>query len=1018
MTENIIQNMISQLGQSQKDRTPRELGVHFSDIDERTPADLLVLARRLAKFVNYYANNIVTPTGNWEPFFPFNEADARKLLEDEAGKTTPHLALLIAFCKLYERPREVINRITGQHLDFFYRRALQFTGKAAVPDRAHVLIELKKNAASISIGPENVFSAGKDDTGVELIYAPTAETVIGAAKVASLRSIHAGQSGHGIVRFAPIANSADGAGAELPKAEPKWYAFGHEDLPTARIGFAVASPVLRMREGTRKVKASLTLGNVDSAKVNNSALEGAFEIFVTGEKTWLGPYGPSSNIVGNVLSLEFDIAASETAVTDYNAAIHGYSYGAQAPVMQVLLKSGNPNFGYNDLKDLTVQKVKVYVEVNEVTSLVLESDGGALDPKKAFLPFGPQPAVGSRFIIGYSEALSKNLSEVSIKVQWKGAPSSFSTHYTNYGVTVSDGYFTASVSFADGGSWVEKKAGVKLFDPRTDSSVTLTFSPGGASTSPAVSEGAKVYALSTAGGEWALNAAIRQVQLNPVFARFRTVVPEPRPGFITLSLEKDFLHATYQVKYVENVMKYSKGQTATLVILNEPYTPTVQAISMSYKAHTDDVNIASPGLNDFASLDARFFHIRCFGQMREHRYQREQFGFVTDKNVSLLPKYDNEGEFLISLSSLKARDSVSILFQVAEGSADPELEQEDVQWFALCDNYWKLLGTSEVVRDTTNQLLTSGVITFVIPAEATAQNTIMPGGYLWLKAAIAENVKAVCQLIDVAANAVELEFTDNGNDPAHLSTALEAGRIKKLKTGLPAIKTAKQPYASFGGRSAESDMELNTRASERLRHKDRCITDWDYERVVLQEFPTVHKVKCIPHAKDGVWLSPGHVLIVVIPDLRNKNAIDPLQPRVDANTLSRIKAFLEMRVGMQVAVEVKNPRYQKIQLDFKVKFRTGYEFNFYSGVLKDDLTRFLSPWACETDRPLSFGGQVYKSVLLDFVEDLAYVDYVTDFKMYSYTGDFNDFADINEARPETPDAILVSDHNHLIAEAL
>ncbi len=64
-----------------------------------------------------------------------------------------------------------------------------------------------------------------------------------------------------------------------------------------------------------------------------------------------------------------------------------------------------------------------------------------------------------------------------------------------------------------------------------------------------------------------------------------------------------------------------------------------------------------------------------------------------------------------------------------------------------------------------------------------------------------------------------------------------------------------------------------------------------------------------------------------------------------------------------------------------------------------------------------FGGHVYKSVLLDFVEDLDYVDYLTDFKMYSYSGDVNDHADINEVRPETPDAILVSDHTHLVLEA-
>ena len=71
-------------------------------------------------------------------------------------------------------------------------------------------------------------------------------------------------------------------------------------------------------------------------------------------------------------------------------------------------------------------------------------------------------------------------------------------------------------------------------------------------------------------------------------------------------------------------------------------------------------------------------------------------------------------------------------------------------------------------------------------------------------------------------------------------------------------------------------------------------------------------------------MAPGHVLLVVVPDLRNQNAVDPLQPRVDADTQSRIQAHAQARAGMQVEVAVKNPSYQKIQLEFKVRFRTGY----------------------------------------------------------------------------------------------
>jgi hypothetical protein len=83
--------------------------------------------------------------------------------------------------------------------------------------------------------------------------------------------------------------------------------------------------------------------------------------------------------------------------------------------------------------------------------------------------------------------------------------------------------------------------------------------------------------------------------------------------------------------------------------------------------------------------------------------------------------------------------------------------------------------------------------------------------------------------------------------------------------------------------------------------------------------------------------------------------------------------------------------------------------------LKQELIAFLSPWAFDAERPIAFGGRVYRSVLLDFVEERAYVDYVTDFRMYSYTGDSPYGPDLAEIQARTPDAILVSDATHDVA---
>jgi hypothetical protein len=93
-----------------------------------------------------------------------------------------------------------------------------------------------------------------------------------------------------------------------------------------------------------------------------------------------------------------------------------------------------------------------------------------------------------------------------------------------------------------------------------------------------------------------------------------------------------------------------------------------------------------------------------------------------------------------------------------------------------------------------------------------------------------------------------------------------------------------------------------------------------------------------------------------------------------------------------------------------LELRTGFEWNYYSAVLSSEIIEFLSPWAFDSTKALTFGGRAYRSVLLDFVEEREYVDYVSDFKLFadSVTGD------VDRVSPATPDAILVSAPQHEI----
>src|SRR6185369_8766148 len=119
--EQIVQNSIRRLGQSQSDRTARELKDRFVDVDERDSRAQMAFTSRLAPLVRYYGIDN-QPDKTWAEFFLAQETD--RVFGPGGGNVTPHLALFGAFLGLYETSRAVLNRLTAAHLAFFYQKVL------------------------------------------------------------------------------------------------------------------------------------------------------------------------------------------------------------------------------------------------------------------------------------------------------------------------------------------------------------------------------------------------------------------------------------------------------------------------------------------------------------------------------------------------------------------------------------------------------------------------------------------------------------------------------------------------------------------------------------------------------------------------------------------------------------------------------------------------------------------------------------------------------------------------------
>ncbi len=400
-------------------------------------------------------------------------------------------------------------------------------------------------------------------------------------------------------------------------------------------------------------------------------------------------------------------------------------------------------------------------------------------------------------------------------------------------------------------------------------------------------------------------------------------------------------------------------------------------------------------------------------------------------------------EFYIGLNNLVPGQNINLLFEVLDGSTNPLLGPvtgRQIFWFYLSNNQWVAFSPTSVI-DATNQLTQSGIITYQVPLNATSQNTLLPAGPIWFKAGLTGFPDSVCQLISVLPQAALLQFIDNGNSPGFLQNQIPAGTITKLVKPLGPVKQIVQPFQSFGGQTAESTQAFWIRVSERLRHKDRAIQIWDYEHLILQQFTTIQKVKCLNHTEynppqvsaqpinsqqhnfnpippDGILYSeqsPGHVTIVTIPYVNNSNSANVLKPYTSVSVLEAINAFISTRISAQVTLHVENPIFEEILMDFSVQFMPGLDINYYSNLLNTAIVQFLSPWAFTDQTDISFGGIMYKSAIVNYIENLAYVSFITEVYMYSRASDSSQYsADEDTVIAANGISILVSAPQHTI----
>lgn len=1029
-------------GISQRKRLVPALDASKLKIIEDDTAYWLRYIRDLAPLVVFFNDNNQF-AGDWTSFFPISEQEIQDLLSEgtSAKKVKPHLALILAFLDMLKVAQTEMNGLVQKHLDYYYQEVLKIRPIGTIPDKVYITFELAKNAGSTQrLDEKTQLFAGKDTLGKDLIYQTNRELIVNRAKLKSIKTL-AVDPNDGRIFMAPIADSADGQGAPLAEESPYWNTFGESQtgkseitrtMLDAEIGFVFASPIFLLQEGTRIINLKLTFktyrlnqGNIDYLRQNlnpvpsndfiekidtikdivypneasfnatlqellspqdfnnyirdilseayfpfrafeKEAFENAFKIFVSTDEGWT-PLTYKVTILKEsnqeILQFLFD-NIDGTFPSIIPLSKEEQTFSTSYPALRFLFDHEAPRYPYLALKDLIIDELNIEVDVKGVKNLVLANDNGLINPTVPFFPFGTIPTVGTKFYIGSPEIFQKKLEKLSFNLSWADLPSfaqGFETHYAATGYNVDDiqrninNAFSANVEFLKDGEWVSNRENtINLFDYR----LSTPGVPSGLVSDISRSSDSNHFILPDFGWESRLTD-------------FQAYALELKRGFFRLNLQApDFGHSVYPQIYTEALVNFAKlpvGTNEPLDAPNKPYTPKVTSFSIDYKSSIV-VNSSADTSTPFQIFQAGPFGNRAV---------------VDFKTSPLVSDYQN-GTLYLGFENLVPSQNLSMLVQQLEGSGrtDIDLSKMNLEWSQLGNNQWRIIPNTDIIIDSTMKLNKTGIVELKIGRGITDDNQWLPKGLFWLRARTNSDISGINKTNNITTQAVEASFFDQENAPSHFENPLEKEKITKLVKRLKSIKKVTQPLPSMGGKTSEKPLLFAQRVSERLKHRQRAITTWDMERLVLNQFPEIFKVKCLKHTSPTSNHHPGTTTVLVIPDLKERQLSNPFEPKVSPSTRESIRQYLQAYAGIFTQIYVESPQFEPIRIEAKVAFKSGFDGIFYANQLNEALKKFLSPWAFEEGEEIVFGGRIYISRILAFMESLDYVDLVADFKLF------------------------------------
>ncbi|CND35903.1 hypothetical protein [Yersinia pseudotuberculosis] len=308
--------------------------------------------------------------------------------------------------------------------------------------------------------------------------------------------------------------------------------------------------------------------------------------------------------------------------------------------------------------------------------------------------------------------------------------------------------------------------------------------------------------------------------------------------------------------------------------------------------------------------------------------------------------------------------------------------QPKVDWYYLNQgNQWTPLNAW--VDDSTQNLYQDGCWSLVLPTDAANKASQMPTDRYWLKGGVSvpaqegswRNYPLLQGVIYNAMTATLINATTISDN--HFLRALSAESIQRSVEPIPVVSSVVQPWASWGGRMAESHGEFFEREALRLSHRNRALTWGNMATLLKTRYISIFDVRYPTHDELTQVSALEQQQLTVIPVNRYNDSDDALRPVLNPARLAEMADWLEQRDSLWASITITNPNYINVNINYQVIFTSGVNPDFGYRQLRESLSEAYMPWSRDEQRAVIMNNNIGYFQLLATIQQHPLVERVT-----------------------------------------